>query len=99
MYPVYKSLGVKEECKDVKDFDLIKYHIIRLAKSEKLIEEKLDYLKVFRALITQPHTILEQTKKTIEDDLNLTVFVNINCNYYPQQYKSFPNSVLEVCKI
>ena len=38
----------------------VRKELIRLAKTEILVEEKLDMPKVFKALITQPHTERKQ---------------------------------------
>lgn len=68
--------------------DLIIRELKRLAKSETVVEEKLNYPKVFRALLTEPHTALEQKRKTVEEACNLTLILDTNNRYWSRSNMS-----------
>ena len=77
--------------------------IMRWAKTEKLIEEKLNYPRVFQALLTEPHNAFEYKRKTPEDVINLTLFIDTNMRYHIPQYmegmkidSSLHNTMIEV---
>lgn len=82
---------------------LVRKELLRIALTEVPIEEKLNIPKVFRALITEPHTALDQRKITMESKINLTLFVDTNVRYHVQDYmgdvdKSLHSTIIKVAK-
>jgi len=66
----------------------VRRELIRLAKTEVIVQEKLDMPKVFKALLTEPHIALDHKKKTIEEEINLTLIVDTNVGYHRTEYMS-----------
>lgn len=65
-----------------KDRVLVRQELLRLATVPKIIEEKLNYPKVFQALLTEPHTAFDHKKKHEETEINLTLFVDHSVGYH-----------------
>jgi hypothetical protein len=81
----------------------VRRELIRLARTEVIVEEKLDMPKVFKALLTEPHTALEHKKKTIEEEINLTLIVDTNVRYHTKDWMSevdplFHNTLVEAAR-
>lgn len=82
----------------------VRRELIRLAKSEKIIEEKLNYPKVFQALLTEPHTAFDHKKKTVEENLNLTLIVDVAVGYMTKDHmgneteQGLPHTLIQVAK-
>jgi hypothetical protein len=60
----------------------VRRELLRLARTEVIVEDKLDMPKVFKALLTEPHTALDYRKKTVEEEINLTLIVDTNVRYH-----------------
>lgn len=83
--------------KEIKRREEIRKHLLRLATSTKIVEEKLNYPKVFQTLFSQPHLALEQLRKTEETKVNLTLIVDPMVGYHKVN-KWFHNSIIETAK-
>jgi len=59
----------------------IKKHILRWATTEILQIGPLNMPKVFKALITEPHTAFDHRKNVLETLVNLTIMVDTNVGY------------------
>lgn len=80
-----KSQAITPEKTNVevfKSYTDVKKELIRLATTEHVVEEILDMPKVFKALLTEPHTALDHKKKTIDTKVNLTLFVDLSVGYH-----------------
>ncbi len=82
----------------------IKRQILIWAKNEKIVEEKLNYPRVFQALLTEPHNAFEYKKKTLEEHINLTLFVDMSVGYHTSDYMNGPidynlhNTIIKVAE-
>lgn len=94
----------KVESKKLSKVEKVRKELIRLAKTEKIVEEKLNYPKVFQALLTEPHTAFEHKKKTIEEHFNLTLIIDTNVGYMNRGYMGkdveagLPATIIEAAK-
>lgn len=84
--------------KEIRGVSEIKKHLIRLSQSTVIVEEKLNYPKVFSALLSQPHTALDQFKKTEDTKTNLTLIVDDYVSYHSRTNQWFHNSIIETAK-
>lgn len=82
---------------EVKRIMETRQQLIRIATNTIFVEEKLNYPKVFQALISQPHTILDQLRKTEETYLNLTVFVDELVGYH-ESHQWFHNTIIKAAE-
>jgi hypothetical protein len=81
-------LPTAKEHEGISKFIQVKKELLRIATVEKIVEEKLDMPKVFRALLTEPYSALEHKKKSIETSVNLTLFVDANVAYHNSDFMS-----------
>ena len=87
--------------KETKMINQVRKELIRIATIEKIVEEKLHYPSVFKALLSQPHTALDQFKKTTESELNLTLFIDTNVYYFREisnAKASLPHTIIQAVK-
>lgn len=63
------------------DLLIVRNELKRLSLSEKIVEEKLNYPKVFERLLSQPHLALDERKKSVEDHHELYIFVDTAASY------------------
>ncbi len=61
--------------------ELIKQEILRLATTEIIVEEKLNYPKVFQKLITEPYLSLEQFRRTYDSVVEIYLFIDRATGY------------------
>jgi hypothetical protein len=76
---------------------IIRNELLRLSKVDAIVEDKLDYPKVFRRLLSEPHMALYETKKIVEEKHHLYLFVDqaVGYNYKDQ---GFHNTIIEEAK-
>lgn len=79
---------------ELQRMEIVKRELIRIATTVTIVEEKLDYPRVFKALLSQPHTALDQLKKHEEYKINLTMIVDENIGYH-QNDRWFHNTLIE----
>lgn len=84
--------------KETKMIKQVRKEILRIATSEKIVEEKLHYPNAFKALLSQPHTALDQFKKTVESELNLTLFIDTNVYYFREISDAKPSIANTIIK-
>jgi hypothetical protein len=80
---------------DKKEF--VKKQVLRLSTTTHLFEDKLDYPKVFKALLTEPHNALDYRRKT-EEDIIQSIFVIDPAIGYNNNDKGFHKTLITVCK-
>lgn len=75
----------------------VKKHILRWANTDTIIQGPLDMPKVFKALITEPHTAFDYRKNVMETETNLTLFVDTAVGYHNKD-KFLHNTIINVAK-
>jgi len=76
---------------------LIRRELIRLSKVEFLIEDKLNYPRVFKKLLSEPHLALYEKKMTVETKQDLYLFVDESVGYNLID-KGFHRTLIEEAK-
>lgn len=61
--------------------ELIKKELKRLATTEFMIEDKLNYPRVFMKLLSQPHLALEEKRLTVDEKVELYMYVDESVGY------------------
>lgn len=64
----------------------VRKELIRLAKTEIRVDGPIDVQKAFKALLSEPHTAFDYRKQVVEEEINLTIFVDINTRYHIDGY-------------
>ena len=77
----------------------IKKHIVRWATTEIIQIGPLNMPKVFKALITEPHTAFEHRKTILETLVNLTIMVDTNVGYFSRNQWLYNTIVQTASKI
>jgi hypothetical protein len=95
----FDNASLVPECNDLysKKENLIHDFLYRVSYHEKILEERLDYPKVFQRLLSQPHLAFEERKKTVESYHDLHLFVDKYTGYNPKD-NGFINSLMKVAK-
>ena len=76
---------------------LIRRELLRLSKVEFLVEDKLNYPRVFKKLLSEPHLALHEKKMSIETKHELYLFVDIAVGYNPND-KGFHSTLIREAK-
>lgn len=77
----------------------IKKHIMRWATTEILQVGPLNMPKVFKALITEPHTAFDYRKNVLETKVNLTVMVDTNIGYMERNHWLYNTIIQTASKV
>lgn len=87
----------KEEIKKINSKELIRKELLRLSKSQSIIEDRLDYPKVFKKLLSEPHMALYEKKKIVEEKQELYLFVDTSVSYNHKD-NGFHHTLIEEAK-
>lgn len=77
----------------------IKKHILRWATTEIIQIGPLNMPKVFKALITEPHTAFDHRKNVLETKVNLTVMVDTNIGYMERNHWLYNTIIQTASKV
>lgn len=87
----------KTQNDSINSFELIKKEIKKIATTEVKVYEKLDYPRVFKKLLSEPHLAFEEKKVSYETKTELIVFVDRAVGYNGND-KGFHNTLIKACQ-
>jgi hypothetical protein len=89
----FDDRAVKKTSKEI----LIERELKRLATTEVLVEDKLNYPKVFMKLLSQPHLALEEKRLVPDEKVELYLYVDESVGYN-QKDDGFHYTMVNVAK-
>ena len=91
--PGFDDRTVKKTAKEI----LIERELKRLATTEVLVEDKLNYPRVFMKLLSQPHLALEEKRLVPDEKVELYLYVDESVGYN-QKDDGFHHTMVNVAK-